>query len=235
MTMPLIPRDDSESGAMGAIIKALHAESVSLRPSGASFRPTRGTGLLESIASSSRAQAVLRALNPALREDNALDIGCGAFPYFLVHSRFRGKVGLDQIPSALSPEAAERLGINMVRLSLAGRVRLPFPDASFGCVTSLACIEHLDPESLPYLMAEIHRVLRPHGQMLLTTPHARADGLLRLLAACGLISREEIEEHQSLFRRRDLLKLLSQGRFPAEKTRVRTFQFGMNILAVAEK
>jgi len=38
---------------------------------------------------------------------------------------------------------------------------LPFPPDHFDVVASLAVIEHLDPASLPALLAEVRRVLRP--------------------------------------------------------------------------
>lgn len=47
---------------------------------------------------------------------------------------------------------------------------LPFADASFDTAVSLDCIEHIRPEELPVYFAEIHRVLRPGGRLLLSAP-----------------------------------------------------------------
>jgi SAM-dependent methyltransferase len=46
---------------------------------------------------------------------------------------------------------------------------LPFPDESFDCAVSLEGVEHLEN---PFLfLRELHRVLRPEGLLLLTTPN----------------------------------------------------------------
>jgi SAM-dependent methyltransferase len=47
---------------------------------------------------------------------------------------------------------------------------LPFADASFDTAVSLDCIEHIRPEELPGYLAQIHRVLRPGGRLLLSAP-----------------------------------------------------------------
>jgi SAM-dependent methyltransferase len=194
------------------------------------LRPTRGHGSLEGFIARRRMRAALSAIDPALHGSEILDIGCGSHPFFLLQAPFSRKVGIDQLdPSAAIP------GLELSRLSLARGARLPFPDASFSCVSSLAVLEHLDPEALPGLLAEIRRVLKPAGQLVLTTPHALADGILRVSARLGLVSREEIEEHQSLFVRGRIRDLLREAGFPASGIRVRGFLLGFNILAVAEK
>lgn len=215
-------------------VKSPSARSASAIAS-ASAAPTRGSGKLEGALAKWRMQAVLASLKPSLRGTEILDIGCGSYPLWLAHAPFRRKVGMDQSGSPWTTGADRPSDIEFVRLGLEGEVRLPFPDASFSCVSSLAVIEHLEPAILPGLMAEIHRVLKPGGQALLTTPHACADSILRAMAVMGLVSKEEIDEHKSLFFHGRIRELLSDGGFPAAKTAVSGFMLGFNILAVAEK
>jgi SAM-dependent methyltransferase len=214
-------------------------------------RPTRGDGKLEGFIARLRMDRVLKSIKPSILGTEILDVGCGSHPVFLARAPFRRKVGLDQLAPASAGDAAQAGpgtggaatggetqlgdGLELLQLSLDAAPRLPFPDASFSCVTSLAVIEHLEPDGLPGLMAELHRVLKPSGQLLLTTPHAAADGLLRLLARLGLVSKEEIDEHKSLFLHRHIRDLLRQAGFPEDRIRVGGFLLGLNILAVAEK
>lgn len=198
----------------------------------ASPRPTRGAGLLERLLARLRRRAAL-ALMPAPAPGAAiLDIGCGAWPALLLETRFARKAGLDPLAGSVPGVPPE---VEMSALRLAGPVTLPYPDGAFACVTSLAVLEHLDPGSLPSLSAEIRRVLAPGGRVIITTPHAIADPLLHALARLGLASPEEIEEHQNLFRRRDLRALLLAGGFPESGIRVGSFLLGLNIVALADK
>src|SRR5262249_16225112 len=46
---------------------------------------------------------------------------------------------------------------------------LPFPPGSLQRVFSFDLVEHLD--DIPAIMTELHRILAPGGQVLITTPH----------------------------------------------------------------
>ena len=46
---------------------------------------------------------------------------------------------------------------------------LPYPESSFDSIVSFQVIEHIEDDSL--FLSEIHRVLRPHGVALITTPN----------------------------------------------------------------
>lgn len=200
------------------------------------MRPTRGHGWLEGIISKSRMSMVMKHIPPSLHQGEVLDIGCGSYPLFLIRSPFRRKVGVDQVNSSWANSiGASSTEVEFHQLSLNGEIRLPFSDSSFGCITSLACIEHLEPASLPCLFAEIYRVLKPTGTTLITTPHALADKPLRLLAKIGMVSKVEIEEHKSLFMNQQIFDLFLGSGFNSEKIVVNSFQFGLNILGVAIK
>lgn len=197
--------------------------------------PTRGSGKLEGVLAQWRMNAVLAAIKPSLHGTEILDIGCGSYPLWLANAPFQRKVGMDQAGSPWTTGPGRPPDLEFVQFGLGEEARLPFPDASFSCVSSLAVIEHLEPAILPGLMAEIHRILKPGGQVLLTTPHAYADSVLRGMARMGLVSKEEIDEHKSLFFHGRIRELLRGGGFPSAKTVVSGLMVGLNILAVAEK
>ncbi len=185
---------------------------------------------MEGLLASWRMHLALKTIFPRLHGGDVLDIGCGSYPLFLVHSPFKKKVGLDQNPPKKNLE-----GIEVLQWTLGSTNQLPFADQSFDCLVSLAFLEHLEPDSLPQLFSEIFRVLKPTGQFIATTPHAYADRLLRFLAWANLVSKEEIEEHKSLFFPEDIRQLLLGAQFTPEKIRVSRFQWGMNLLVSAEK
>jgi SAM-dependent methyltransferase len=142
-----------------------------------------------------RAVAASRHLAPC---DAHLDIGCGD-GYFLRRSPARERVGLDKL-----------LGDEVT-------TRLDFPDASFDVVSMLAVIEHLpDPRTV---LAEIHRVLRPGGRLVLTTPRRAAELLIRLYVV-------DIEdEHETYFDRATLARC-AEGLFDVVSSG--TFLLGLN-------
>jgi SAM-dependent methyltransferase len=96
----------------------------------------------------------------------ALDLGCGT-GYGAAELAGGGwrVVALDRVAPAARARGS---GCRFVRGDLES---LPFAAGSFGCVTSFQVVEHLaDPH--PYL-AEIARVLRDDGVLLLSTPNLR--------------------------------------------------------------
>jgi SAM-dependent methyltransferase len=97
----------------------------------------------------------LNALPPATR---VLDAGCGE--------------------GVLVEEYAARLDITGVdanysspRVSAGSVTALPFPDASFDRALCLDVLEHLAYEDQPRALAELHRVLRPGGELLVSVPN----------------------------------------------------------------
>jgi SAM-dependent methyltransferase len=153
-------------------------------------RYTRGKGLLEPILAQLRAKRANQLIPADLRQGRILDIGCGSYPYFLSHTSFKEKFAIDKLPKRTSV-----VDIHWYTLDLNSDPRLPFDDGFIHVITLLAVVEHLNPESLIKLLKETYRTLAPNGMLILTTPSAWSDGLLRLMAQAGLVSLEEINEH----------------------------------------
>jgi len=193
---------------------------------------TRGKGLLEPWLAKMRAQRANRLIPTELRAGRILDIGCGSFPYFLSHTVFQQKFAVDQLPPN---ELGRRLDIQWHTLDLNSTPKLPFENNFFNAVTLLAVVEHLNPNSMAALFTETYRVLQPGGVVIMTTPAAWSDGLLRTMARIGLVSAEEIHEHVFAY----TLPLLGWyfGRADFEMTKVDFgyFEFMLNLWAVAKK
>ncbi|MBK7318130.1 MAG: class I SAM-dependent methyltransferase [Anaerolineales bacterium] len=194
---------------------------------------TRGKGLLEPMLADLRAQRANKLIPTNLRNGRILDIGCGSFPYFLAHTAFAEKFAIDQIP--LPEQTASELKIESFTLDLEIEPRLPFENDYFESVTLLAVVEHLDPTLMAKLFKEIYRVLKPEGMVILTTPAAWSDGLLKFMAQVGLVSAEEIHEHAYAYTLPLLGWYFGQAGFEMTKTKFGYFEFMLNMWATAKK
>jgi dolichol-phosphate mannosyltransferase len=90
-----------------------------------------------------------------------LDVGCGSSR--LLGTLPEGSVGLDILMGKL--RRSRRFGRSLVRASA---VRLPFVDGAFDNVVASQVIELVPPEE--DVLAEMARVLRPGGRLILATP-----------------------------------------------------------------
>jgi len=108
-------------------------------------------------------RGLLRELGPLLAEltGEVLDVGCGRKPY-RAHVPAARYVGLDI-------DTPVTRGLGLADLFYEGR-NFPVADASFDGVLCSQVLEHVfEPE---VFLAEIHRVLRPGGRLVLAVPFA---------------------------------------------------------------
>lgn len=94
-----------------------------------------------------------------------LDIGCGDGLFASIAMPQRPDVGLDLLPDELL--RARRRG-SYRQLMRANAERLPFPDGAFATVLSNSALEHVD--DIDAVLAEIARVVRPGGRVVITVP-----------------------------------------------------------------
>lgn len=193
---------------------------------------TRGRGLLEPWLAKMRAQRANRLIPAELRKGRILDIGCGSYPYFLSHTVFQQKFAVDQLPPN---ELGQRLDIQWYTLDLNSTPKLPFENNFFNSVTLLAVVEHLNPNSMAELFTETYRVLQPNGVVIMTTPAAWSDGLLKTMARIGLVSAEEIHEHVFAYTLPLLGWYFGRAGFEMTKVDFGYFEFILNMWAVAKK
>lgn len=191
---------------------------------------TRGKGWLEPYLARQRAAVANRLITPEMRQGRILDIGCGSYPYFLSHTSFKEKFAIDQLPPAVKGGeiAWHTLDLNAVP-------SLPFEDEYFAVITMLAVAEHLNPNSLEELFKEAHRSLQPGGRLVITTPAAWSDGLLKWMARLGLVSAEEINEHVFAYTLPLLGWYFGKAGFEMRRVRFGYFELGLNMWAMAER
>jgi ubiquinone/menaquinone biosynthesis C-methylase UbiE len=152
------------------------------------------------------------------REGAALDLGCGDGRLTL-ELRARDIVGADVSRVALDrarPRVGER-DIELVELT-PGTV-LPFEDGRFDLVLMAETIEHVvDVQSL---LSEVRRVLRPGGELAVTTPaHSRGSGLSMLVRGFER-SFDPLSPHIRFFTRGSLSRLLDEMGFDVQSVKRR--------------
>jgi SAM-dependent methyltransferase len=191
---------------------------------------TRGHGLLEPFLSRKRASKANALIPAELRSGRILDVGCGSYPYFLSHTAFQEKFAIDQLPPSVKQSE-----ISWHVLNLNETPKLPFQDEYFNIITLLAVAEHVNPASLEELLKEAHRTLKPGGRIILTTPAAWSDGLLKWMARVGLVSEEEINEHVFAYTLPLLGWYFGRAGFKMKQVRFGYFELGLNLWDMAER
>jgi len=134
---------------------------------------------------------VLRFVPNPRERGKALELGSPPFHITLMLQRFRNydlsltgfaADGRPEIEQTLeSPEYGETYTFRCTCFD-AEKERFPYDDNTFDLVTWCEVIEHLT-ENPVHTLAEIHRVLKPGGALVLSTPNAsRADSIANFLA-----------------------------------------------------
>lgn len=106
--------------------------------------------------------------------DEVLDIGCGTGRITLPLARHVGSVtGLDMSQAMLDQAAikAAAAGLDVI-FRQGDMVELPFKSQSFDAIVSILALMHVLPEERPRVFAEIYRVLRPGGVLLIGVKNA---------------------------------------------------------------
>ena len=69
----------------------------------------------------------------------------------------------------------------------------------------------------------------------MTTPARGTDYLQKILSKFNIVSKEEINEHKDLYTRTDLFNILERSNFNEKDINIGSFEFFMNLYAVAIK
>jgi len=143
---------------------------VHSHPEGQSIEGVRRNEVLTTVAFLGRRQRVYRrlvALSGTKAGDRVLDIGCGGG---YLACRLAATVGPTGSVTGVDPSApAVALGGTRAPANAVFVVGvaqdLDFPDGSFDVVTSTLAIHHITERDRPTAFAEMHRVTRPGGRL----------------------------------------------------------------------
>lgn len=106
---------------------------------------------------------------PYVENKSVLDIACGTgYGLGFLKNKAKFVTGVD-VDIEAAKQALGECAENAAVL-LGDGLKLPFADASFDVVTSFETLEHL--HARPQFLAELKRVLRENGVLLLSTPNA---------------------------------------------------------------
>jgi SAM-dependent methyltransferase len=118
-------------------------------------------------AGQERRLAMIRAALPRLHSARVLDNGCGLGAYIAKLRTFTPQVYGLEYEFERAAEGARRLEARVI-VCAAGE-RLPYPDRTFDAILSNEVIEHVQDDRAA--VAEMARVLRPGGRLLVFCPN----------------------------------------------------------------
>lgn len=116
-------------------------------------------------------QRHLVAYNYALSNisGNVLEVGCGeGYGLSLLAHKAAEYIAIDKFTPDLSRFAANLANVRFIPMSVPP---LGFPDNTFDYIVSFQVIEHIEEDE--ELVKEMARVLKPGGQLILTTPNKK--------------------------------------------------------------
>jgi ubiquinone/menaquinone biosynthesis C-methylase UbiE len=131
----------------------------------------------------------------------------------------------------LTPETVEAIrGLVERDVHLVVEDKLPFPDAEFDVVVVADMIEHVEHEAA--FVAELARVLKPGGRLVVNTPHARDTGLRRLRLWLG--QTDEKHGHLRPGYTRESLGTLLRSKFEVGESKTYTKAFSETVDTVMQ-
>ena len=109
---------------------------------------------------------------PASRDERIVDLACGggSLLRFFYQRGFRDLRGVDISPDQVA--RAKKVFAKVTEMNVLKFLREQA--GSFGLITALDLIEHLDKDEVLAFLDECHRALRPGGRLILQTPNAES-------------------------------------------------------------
>ena len=163
-----------------------------------------------------------RRLVPTDRPLHILDVGCGTG----LNARHLANMGHTVVGTDVSSVAIEKFaqkGFKGIVCDMEKGAGLPLPDASFDLVFASEVIEHIADTAT--FLAELHRLARPGGLLVLSTPNS-AFWPYRLLGLAGRTPSEvQHPGHVRFFSRGLLARAIESAGFAVETISARHIYF----------
>jgi len=152
-------------------------------------------------------EAVRAWLGSLPRETRVLDAGCGEG---VLVDEFAGRLAIEGIDPNYSS----------ARVRSGSVLSLPYPDGAFDRALCLDVLEHLSFEQQPVALAELFRVLRAGGELLVTVPNlAHLQSRLHFLLQGRLIRTASEIKHPGDRPAAEYLRLARHAGFTVERQR----------------
>jgi len=189
--------------------------------------------MLESFLSRKRAEIVNKLMPSSHRKGRILDIGCGAYPHFLINTQFSEKYGIDRLVGRKESYKISDKNIILKECDISKDILKTFQNGYFDAITMLAVFEHLEPRDISYIIGEMKRVLKPDGVLILTTPAVWTSIILKILATLRLVDRKMIMEHKALYGTQRIVSIFTNAGFLRENIKFGKFELFMNTWIMA--
>lgn len=168
-------------------------------------------------------------------EGYTLDVGCGPYNRFVNEYLGGHGLGIDVVHY-------EGLDEEQVLEDL---TRLPFPDAAFDSVSLIAVLHHIPKPLRKAELAEMYRVLKPGGQLVLTMTTPLAAWLIHRVTRVHArflgvqydidLLREMKEDEEDFVTEKEVRKLSAGAGFSSMNRKYFLTQWGLNRLFVIRK
>jgi len=175
------------------------------------YHAERKTKLASKYRLRRRTREVLKIINKYLKADDPKILDLGTADGLMLSEIKKQLPKSDCVGIELSKELIESCRDKNIKIVQGDVQNLPFKDESFDIVIATAIIEHLDHPMK--LLEEAHRVLRPGGILILTTPNPFFEKI------ADFIGHTEKEIHQTTFGLKKLKTYFKKTNFQILETK----------------
>jgi len=106
----------------------------------------------------------------------------------------------------------------------------PMEGKQFDTIVLLAVIEHIDVSDVYLIFDKFSKHLKKSGKILITTPNPKSKWILELLAAIGILDKQNIDEHKHYWDKKDIVDLANKNGFKVIEYKI--FQLRFNQFAI---